>query len=119
MSEFGTASLSNQPTPERPWLGLSAYTEASRDYFFGRKRETAELLRRLGDPLTVLYGRSGLGKSSLLGAGLIPALRSSGAKPVLWRFDLNSAISLVAQLHAQFVVQDRGEPRLQRPCAIP
>ena len=54
---------------DNPWPGLAAYDEASRDFFHGRSAEAAEILRliRLAS-LTVLYGKSGLGKSSLLQA---------------------------------------------------
>jgi hypothetical protein len=51
--------------------------------------------------LTVLYGRSGLGKSSLLGAGLLPKLKVEGRRAVLirLRFDAD-APELCAQVHA-------------------
>ena len=70
-------------TPERPWLGLIRFTEIEKDYFYGRDAEIAELRDRvLRAPLTVLYGVSGYGKSSLLGAGLIPALRAEKLLPI-------------------------------------
>lgn len=70
-------------TPERPWLGLAHFTEAEKDYFYGRDAEIAELRDRvLRGSLTVLYGVSGYGKSSLLGAGLIPALRVENLLPI-------------------------------------
>ncbi len=78
-------------TPERPWLGLARFTEAERGYFFGRDAELEELRDRvLRAPLTVFYGVSGYGKSSLLGAGLVPALRDEGYLPApLQRFLFN------------------------------
>ncbi len=70
-------------TPERPWLGLTRFSETEKDYFYGRDAEIAELRDRvLRAPLTVLYGVSGYGKSSLLGAGLIPALRAENLLPI-------------------------------------
>ncbi|MDY7092857.1 MAG: hypothetical protein SX243_07790 [Acidobacteriota bacterium] len=73
-------------TFERPWLGLSPFTEETQRFFFGRDREIGELYERIrGTPLTVLYGQSGLGKTSLLGAGLIPKLRVEGYRPLLLR----------------------------------
>lgn len=75
-----------QATPDRPWLGLAHFTEADRDYFFGRDPEVRELTDRVRRaPLTVLYGVSGYGKSSILGAGLIPALGAAGHPIVLLR----------------------------------
>lgn len=51
--------------------------------FFGRDAEIAESFVRVRDNLlTTLYGQSGLGKSSLLGAGLLPKLRVEQFRPV-------------------------------------
>ena len=74
--------------PENPWLGLSSYTEETRAYFHGRDDEAAELARRVQRKLlTVLFGQSGLGKTSLLRAGLVPRLRGEGYCPVYVRVD--------------------------------
>lgn len=74
--------------PENPWLGLFSYTEETRAYFHGRDAEAAELARRVQRAiLTVLFGQSGLGKTSLLRAGLVPRLRSEGYCPVYVRID--------------------------------
>jgi pSer/pThr/pTyr-binding forkhead associated (FHA) protein len=75
---------------ENPWPGLAAYDEASRDFFHGREHEALELLRliRLA-PLTALYGKSGLGKTSLLQAGLFPLLREQHFLPVYLRIDFS------------------------------
>jgi hypothetical protein len=82
---FG-AAIQPQATPECPWLGLAHFTEADREYFFGRDAEVRELTDRVRRaPLTVLYGVSGYGKSSILGAGLVPALRGGGHPIVLLR----------------------------------
>lgn len=75
-----------QATPDRPWLGLAHFTAADQPYFYGRDSEIRELTDRVRRaPLTVLYGLSGYGKSSLLGAGLIPALTADGHKVTLLR----------------------------------
>ena len=74
--------------PQHPWLGLTSYTEESRAYFHGRDEEAAELARRVQRKnLTVLFGQSGLGKTSLLRAGLVPRLRGEGFCPVYVRVD--------------------------------
>ena len=68
-----------QATPDKPWLGLAHFTAEDREYFYGRDLEIRELTDRVRRaPLTLLYGVSGYGKSSLIGAGLIPALEASG-----------------------------------------
>jgi tetratricopeptide (TPR) repeat protein len=73
---------------ENPWPGLSSYTEETRGYFHGRDEEAAELVRRVQRKLlTVLFGQSGLGKTSLLRAGLAPRLREEGYCPVYVRVD--------------------------------
>ncbi|MFE3256074.1 NACHT and WD repeat domain-containing protein [Nocardia sp. NPDC059229] len=61
-----------------PYPGLTPYGHQNRDLFFGRTRATAELtdLVRAATGLVVVIGASGAGKSSLLAAGLIPALTS-------------------------------------------
>ncbi|MGH8291245.1 MAG: hypothetical protein ACREV7_19975 [Steroidobacteraceae bacterium] len=69
-----------------PWLGLVSFTEETREYFFGREEEVAELARRVQRKLlTVLFGKSGLGKTSILRAGLVPKLREHGYCPVYVR----------------------------------
>jgi YD repeat-containing protein len=74
--------------PANPWPGLASYTENDRALFFGRERETAELLRLIErESLTVLFGRSGLGKTSLLRAGVIPELRQRLYFPLVLRLD--------------------------------
>jgi membrane protease YdiL (CAAX protease family) len=52
--------------------------EKDSDYFFGRKRETVDILSALAgapDRLPVLIGNSGVGKSSLARAGVLAALK--------------------------------------------
>jgi len=73
---------------KNPWLGLASFTEETRQYFFGREEEVAELARRVQRKLlTVLFGQSGLGKTSILRAGLVPRLRTQGYCPVYVRID--------------------------------
>src|SRR5215218_5869980 len=65
-----------------PYPGLSPYDEGDADRFFGRRRErdlvVADLLT---SRLTVLYGPSGVGKSSLLRAAVLPRLRQGDGLP--------------------------------------
>lgn len=59
-----------------PFPGLRPYEPHESMYFFGRDRETDELVRLLGRTrLAAVVGASGAGKSSLVRAGLLPALR--------------------------------------------
>jgi tetratricopeptide (TPR) repeat protein len=74
--------------PQNPWLGLASFTEDTRAYFHGREEEIGELCRRVQRKLlTVLFGQSGLGKTSILRAGLVPRLRPEGYCPVYVRVD--------------------------------
>jgi hypothetical protein len=74
--------------PQQPWLGLNSFTESTRRFFYGREEEIGELARRVQrKPLTVLFGQSGLGKTSILRAGLVPRLRPEGYCPVYVRLD--------------------------------
>ena len=59
-----------------PYPGLRPFEPADAENFFGRDRQVDELLLRLRDHRFVaVLGLSGSGKSSLVRAGLIPALR--------------------------------------------
>lgn len=61
---------------EPPYKGLMPYSEASALFFFGRKREREIIIDNLMvSRLTILYGASGVGKSSILRAGVAYHLR--------------------------------------------
>ncbi|MFT4102482.1 MAG: hypothetical protein QM674_15875 [Burkholderiaceae bacterium] len=75
---------------QHPWPGLAPYDEDSTHFFHGREDEADELRRLIRlSPLTILYGASGLGKSSLLLAGLFPRLRTEHFLPVHLRLDFS------------------------------
>ncbi len=75
-------ALSGPHTPARvaaegicPFKGLASFEPVDADYFFGRERLVAELVARLvGASFLGIVGPSGSGKSSVLRAGLLPAL---------------------------------------------
>jgi WD40 repeat protein/tRNA A-37 threonylcarbamoyl transferase component Bud32 len=75
-------ALSGPATPDRvaddgkcPFKGLASFEPVDADYFFGRERLVAELVARLvGAGFLGIVGPSGSGKSSVLRAGLLPAL---------------------------------------------
>jgi serine/threonine protein kinase/tetratricopeptide (TPR) repeat protein len=61
-----------------PFAGLAAFQEADADRFFGRDHDITSLIGKLlGLPLVAVTAPSGAGKSSLVRAGVIPALRRS------------------------------------------
>ena len=58
-----------------PYVGLRPFTAAERAYFFGRERDQRVIAANLfASSLTVLYGPSAVGKSSVLQAGVVPQL---------------------------------------------
>jgi hypothetical protein len=66
-----------------PFKGLRAFSEADAENFFGREALVQQLLARLGEGgdlsrFLAVIGPSGSGKSSVVRAGLIPALRRGG-----------------------------------------
>jgi WD40 repeat protein len=73
---------------DHPWPGLISFTEADVSFFFGRDREVAELARLIRqETATVFFGKSGLGKSSILRAGVSPLLRDSEFVPIYIRLN--------------------------------
>jgi formylglycine-generating enzyme required for sulfatase activity len=89
-SETEPESVPKRPIWEgSPFPGLRAFTPDDAPIFFGRERETAALIKQLGEQRFVaVVGASGSGKSSLVGAGLIPRLLDNaipGSKDWLWR----------------------------------
>jgi hypothetical protein len=89
------------PAAESPYKGLASYEEADAAYFFGRDAD-AELVvaNVLATRLTLLFGESGVGKSSLLRAGVASRLRAADDVVLVvfsdWRGDV--AATLAADL---------------------
>lgn len=85
-AERGGGPSADTGAPACPYRGLAAFTPADAGWFFGRERATAALVERVfqrvgGGPL-LLVAPSGAGKSSLLNAGLVPALGRPGGFPM-------------------------------------
>ncbi len=71
------------PPPFSPYKGLMPFDDSERDalLFFGREREREIAVANLiASRLTVLYGPSGVGKSSLLRAGVVHELRTQARR---------------------------------------
>jgi len=68
-----------------PYVGLQPFTSRDRAYFFGREREQRIISANLfAAPLTILYGPSAVGKSSVLQAGVVPRLTAEPKTAVLY-----------------------------------
>ena len=70
-------SLASTSTASCPYPGLRQFSRDEADYFFGREEQIDQLLDKLAEThLLAVLGISGSGKSSLVRAGLLPALAS-------------------------------------------
>ena len=95
--QSGPVTLAESPFPqlstqeladlENPFKGLRAFSEADSNNFFGRDNLVHDLLSRIGESnngrqdlgrFLAVVGPSGSGKSSVVKAGLLPALRQGG-----------------------------------------
>lgn len=107
-----------QPAPgydaRCPFRGLEAFGVQDAEFFFGREKLTAQLIARLkAHPFLAVLGASGSGKSSLVMAGLVPALDlpyavfRPGAEPL-------SELEKALQTEAQLWVVDQFEELFTR-----
>jgi hypothetical protein len=100
------------PPPEpagrpNPFKGLAYFSEADRASFGGRERDIRTVSSGILKNRTfLLYGRSGLGKTSLLRAGVFPDLASHGCRPVYVR----ALVDPLQDLHTALVEQLGGDP---------
>jgi len=87
---------------QNPWKGLNYYEEG--DVLYGRNSEIESLSQFvINNTQTVLYGKSGIGKSSILNAGIFPMARQNGLIPIAIRLDHNSDTSYLRQIQKAIV----------------
>jgi|GEM_PF-2731324 len=100
---------------ENPWPGLETFREDDEPFFRGRGAEADELAHRvLSERLCILYGVSGLGKSSLLQAGLFPRVRDQ-LLPVIVRLRHHAG----AATPRQQVLKEVAEQAALRGVTVP
>ena len=94
-------------TIKKPFKGLHYYEEEDRDIFYGRAKEAKELANLVElNPLTLVFGKSGIGKTSLLNAGLFPLLRQKYYLPVRIRLGYaRDGLPLVSQIKRELAAQ--------------
>ena len=67
-----------------PYPGLEAFTAENQHFFFGRRDDTQLLISNLyASALTVVYGSSGVGKTSVVLAGVVPEVEREGEAVIL------------------------------------
>lgn len=75
---YGLPALPEMDLPDMPYRHLNWFRRTDAETFFGRGHEIRDLYQRVtaphGAPIVLFYGQSGVGKSSLLAAGLLPRL---------------------------------------------
>lgn len=82
---------------QNPWKGLNYYVEG--EILYGRNTEIISLSQYIfNNTQTVLYGRSGIGKSSILNAGIFPRARQNGMTPVSIRLKHGLANDYLEQI---------------------
>jgi energy-coupling factor transporter ATP-binding protein EcfA2 len=75
----GSAETDLIPESLIPYRGLRTFNEEDASFFFGRANDIKDLINKLREnSFLAVIGASGSGKSSLVRAGLIPALRKGG-----------------------------------------
>ncbi|MDX2066945.1 MAG: SUMF1/EgtB/PvdO family nonheme iron enzyme [Haliscomenobacter sp.] len=87
MSNTQSSPNTNSPLPYR-YPGVQPFSSAQSGVFYGRDQEIQDLYRLIRrEALVVLYGKSGLGKSSLLNAGILPRCQKEGEfEPLVIKF---------------------------------
>lgn len=90
-----------------PWKGLNFYLEGEKLY--GRDNEIQSLAQYvINNTQTVLYGRSGIGKSSIINAGIFPVARREGLYPISIRLKHDVEASYVTQVKSTFLASGIG-----------
>ncbi len=92
-------SATSSPTlPAEPFRGLEPFRFADAEILFARADEVRELVRSITIHRAVmLYGESGAGKSSLVNAGLLPAVLAAGFRPDRIRVQPRAGEELVVE----------------------
>ena len=96
------------PLPSTPYRGIEPFRFVDQPIFSARKEEVRKLVRLITIYRGIFfYGESGAGKSSLINAGLIPALRDEGFAPERVRVQPIRGQELVVE---RIALTDEGTP---------
>ena len=113
--------MSSVAAPPSPYKGLAPFDDSELDalLFFGREREIEVIVANLmASRLTVLYGASGVGKTSLLQAGVAHRLRrEQHAIVVVFSAWAGDAVANLLDVVEAAVGDDAGALRRSGPLA--
>ena len=107
MTSASDTASHQTPLSEIPYPGLEPFNEDDHDYFFGRDRDRKSITSNLeASRLTLLYGASGVGKSSVLLAGVVSTLRRQVAANAEARTDRDEPARFAVAVQRTWI----GEP---------
>ena len=76
-----TEDRSATPTTRNPYRGMAPFREADQDIFLGRDAEISAVVERIrADHACSIVGPAGIGKTSLVFAGVVPVLRQGAVE---------------------------------------
>lgn len=111
---MGQHSLQESALPSNPFVGLRPFASHESVLFFGRDKQTVDLLQQLHRTrFLAVVGSSGCGKSSLIYAGLIPKLKAGFLLEQRERWNiitLKPGVSPLRNLAAVILGAGAGEP---------
>ena len=121
--------MTKTPIQRNPWPGLASYDE-NNGLFCGRNHAINDLFSLIcNNPVVTLYGRSGIGKTSLIKAGVAPVLKQRGFIPVYIRLMRETAgnrsisfancITEILSTDKRFAVTRCGTNGSGEPCDNP
>lgn len=105
-------ALATNPDMASPWKGLDAFGEAERAVWEGREAERDALIGMVlaeGSRACLLFGELGVGKTSLVRAGLLPHLRDSGVVALACSDPSSPADSFARAMAAYGMEANSGE----------